>query len=107
MAIWKTKLVDFDQHVVGTANLTLEDLGNGHASGTLRGLSGPVHVVEMDLSGVVRGNEFVVGGSNRELGINLFLVFAPFTFAFAGSARLVVHDSGVVSDLFVITSGIE
>jgi hypothetical protein len=107
MAIWKTKFIDFDQHVVSTANLTLEDLGNGHASGTLRGLSGPVHVDELDLSGVVRGNEFVVGGSNQALGINLFLIFAPFTFAFAGSARLVVHAGGAVSNLFVITSGID
>jgi hypothetical protein len=107
MAIWKTKFIDFEQHTVGIANLTLEDLGNGHASGTLRGLSGPVHVTELDLSGVVRGNEFVVGGSNQALGINLFLIFAPFTFAFAGSARLVVHEGGAVSDLFVITSGIE
>ena len=107
MAIWKTKFVDFDQRVVGTASLTLEDMGNGHATGALLDLSGPVPVKEMELGGVVRGNEFIVGGSNQALGINLFLIFAPFTFAFAGSARLVVHEGGAVSDLFVITSGIE
>jgi hypothetical protein len=107
MAIWKTKLVDFDQNLKGTASLELEDLGNGHASGALRNLSGPVPVAEMELGGVVRGNEFIVGGSSRALGINLYLTFAPYVFSFTGAARIVVHEPHQVLSLFVVTSATE
>jgi len=107
MAIWKTKFVDFDQRVLGTASLTLEDLGNGHASGTLRNLSGPVPVTEIELHGVVRGNEFIVGGSVGALGINLVLVFAPYVFSFTGAARIAVHDPPTVATAFVLTSPTE
>lgn len=104
MAIWKTKFVDFEQRVAGTASLTLEDLGNGHASGALLHLTGPVLVPEMELSGVVRGNEFIVGGSVEALGINLYLTFSPYVFSFTGSARIAVHQPAGVLNLFVITS---
>lgn len=104
MAIWKTKFVDFDQRVVGTASLTLEDQGNGHASGALLNLTGPVPVTEIELSGVVRGNEFVVGGSVQALGINLYLTFSPFVFSFTGAARIAVHQPAGVSNLFVVTT---
>jgi hypothetical protein len=107
MAIWKTKFVDFDQHVVGTASITLDDLGNGHATGTLRNLSGPVPVTEIDLSGVVHGNEFIVGGSVQALGINLYLTFSPYVFSFTGGARIVVHQTNAVSNLYVVTSPTE
>jgi hypothetical protein len=107
MAIWKVKFVDFDQQVIGTASMTLEDQGNGHASGTLRNLSGPVPVTEIDLSGVVRGNEFVVGGSVQAVGINLYLTFSPYVFSFTGAARIAVHQPHVVSSVFVVTSATE
>ena len=107
MAIWKTKLVDFDQKVVGTASLTLEDLGNGHASGALIDLTGPVPVAEMELGGVVRGNEFFVGGSVEALGINLSLAFSPYVFSFTGSARIAVHQPASVLNLYVITCAVE
>jgi len=107
MAIWKTKFVDFDQKVVGTASLTLEDLGNGHATGALVHLTGPVPVMEMELSGVVRGNEFIVGGSVEALGINLFLTFSPYVFSFTGAARIAVHQPSGVLNLFVVTSASE
>jgi hypothetical protein len=63
MAIWRTKFVNFEGTTSYTANLTVEDQSNGTAKGTLRALSGPVKVEEIDLSGVVRGNEFSLGGS--------------------------------------------
>jgi len=104
VAIWKTKFVDFDQRVVGTGSLTLEDLGNGHATGALVHLTGPVPVREMELSGVVRGNEFIVGGSVEALGINLYMTFSPYVFSFTGSARIAVHQPSGVLNLFVVTS---
>jgi hypothetical protein len=104
MATWKTKFVDFDLRVVGTASLTVEDLGNGHASGALMQLTGPVPVAALELSGVVRGNEFIVGGSVEALGINLFLTFSPYVFSFTGSARIAVHQPAGVLNLFVVTS---
>ena len=104
MAIWKTKFVDFDQKVVGTASLTLEDLGNGHASGALIQLTGPVPVKDLELSGVVRGNEYIVGGSVEALGISLFLTFSPHVFSFTGAARITVHQPAGVLNLFVFTS---
>jgi hypothetical protein len=107
MATWKTKFVDFEQKVVGTASLTLEDQGNGHATGALMHLTGPVPVMEMELGGVVRGNEFIVGGSVEALGINLFLTFSPYVFSFTGSARIAVHHPASVLNLFVITSPTE
>jgi hypothetical protein len=107
MAIWMTKFVDFDQKIVGTASLTLEDLGNGHATGALVHLTGPVPVREMELSGVVRGNEFIVGGSVEALGINLFLTFSPYVFSFTGSAQIAVHQPSGVLNLFVVTSASE
>jgi hypothetical protein len=104
MATWKTKFVDFDLRVVGTASLTLEDLGNGHASGALIQLTGPVPVKDLELSGVVRGNEYIVGGSVEALGINLFLTFSPHVFSFTGSARISVHQPPGVMTVFVFTS---
>jgi hypothetical protein len=104
MATWKTKFIDFDLRVVGTAGLTLEDLGNGHASGALIQLTGPVPVADVELSGVVRGNEYIVGGSVEALGINLFLTFSPHVFGFTGAARIAVHQPAGVLNLFVVTS---
>jgi hypothetical protein len=85
----------------------VEDLGNGHASGALLDLSGPVPVKEMELGGVVRGNEFFVGGSVEALGINLALSFSPYVFSFTGSARIAVHQPVAVLNLFVVTSPAE
>ena len=107
MAIWQTKLINYDLSTTYTANLTVEDRGNGHAVGTLRNLSGPVAVEEIDLSGVVRGNEFTLGGSVEALGVNLYLTFSPFVFAYTGGARLVVHRGNQVSELFVISRPVE
>lgn len=106
MAIWEAKFISFDGKTTYTANLTLEDQGNGHATGTLRNLSGPVHVQEMDLSGVVHDNQFFVGGSVAALGINLAVAFAPYVFAFAGGARIVNHQDNQAINLFVITQGV-
>jgi hypothetical protein len=107
MAIWLTKLVNYDESTTYTANLTVEDLGKGHAQGTLRKLSGPVPVEEIDLSGVSRGNEFILAGSNQALGVNFFLTFSPFVFAFTGSVRITVHGGAQVLDLYVITKSTE
>lgn len=107
MAIWLAKLVDFEGTTQYTANLTVEDLGKSHAVGSIRELSGPVHVQEIKLSGVANGNTFVLGGSSRELGINLSLTFEPYVFAYAGSAQIVVHEDNGVTELFVITKAIE
>src|ERR1700692_2241896 len=104
MATWKTKFIDFDLRVVATASLTLEDLGNGHASGALIQLTGPVPVKDLELSGVVRGNEYIVGGSVEALGINLFLTFSPHVFSFTGSARISVHQPPGGMTVFVFTS---
>ena len=107
MAIWQLKLVDYDQTTAYTANLTLEDKGNGHAVGTLRNLSGPGTVQEIDLSGSVHGNEFAVGGSVQALGITFFLTFTPYVFAFAGAARLVLHKGNEVQEMFVLSRAVE
>jgi hypothetical protein len=107
MEIWLAMLVDFEGRTTYTANLTVEDLGNGHAKGTVRDLSGPVPVDEIDLSGVVMNNTYVLGGSVAELGINLSLTFEPYVFAYAGSARIVVHGSKQALNLFVLTQGTE
>jgi hypothetical protein len=58
----------------------------------------------MELSGVVRGNEFIVGGSVEALGINLYLTFSPYVFSFTGSARIAMHQPSGVLNAFVITS---
>ncbi|HXO21500.1 MAG TPA: hypothetical protein VOA87_16420 [Thermoanaerobaculia bacterium] len=107
MAIWRTKLTDFSLRKTFSAELTLEDQGNGHASGTLRDLSGPVPLQLLELAGTVKGNEFSVGGSNKALGILLNLTFAPFIFAFVGSARIAVHDKDQLLNLYVVTRGVE
>jgi hypothetical protein len=107
MAIWRAKFISFDGKTSDTANLTLEDQGNGHAKGTLRNLSGPVPVEEIDLNGVVHGNQFTVGGSVMAVGINLSLAFAPYVFAFAGGARIVAHENNQATELFVITQGVD
>lgn len=106
MAIWEAKFISFDGKTTYTANLTLEDQGNGHATGTLRSLSGPVHVQEIDLSGVIHDNQFIVGGSVAALGINLAVTFEPFVFAFTGGARIVNHQDNKATNLFVITQGV-
>jgi hypothetical protein len=103
MAIWQLKLVDYNLTTNYTANLTVEDKGNGHAVGTLRSLSGPVAVQEIDLTGSVKGNEFTLGGSVQALGVNLYLTFSPFVFAFTGGARIVVHEGNKVTELFVLS----
>jgi hypothetical protein len=107
MAIWQAKFISFDGKTTYTANLTLEDQGNGHAKGTLRNLSGPVPAEEIDLNGVVHGNQFTVGGSVMAVGINLTLAFAPYVFAFAGGARIVAHENNHATSLFVITQGVD
>ena len=107
MAIWQAKFISFDGKTTYTANLTLEDQGNGHATGTLRDLSGPMKVEEIDLSGVVTGHQFIVGGSVAAVGVNLALTFAPHVFAFAGGARIVVHEGNKATNLFVITQGVD
>jgi hypothetical protein len=107
MAIWQMKLVDYNLATPYTANLTVEDKGNGLAVGTLRHLTGPVPTPEIDLSGVVSGNQFTLGGSVHALGIHLFLTFSPFIFSFTGSARLAIHDGNKVVELFVLTRASE
>ena len=47
MAIWEAKFTNFDGKTTYTANLTLEDQGDGRATGTLRSLSGPVRIEEI------------------------------------------------------------
>lgn len=107
MAIWEMELVGFGQGPQATASLTIEDRGNGHASGTLRNLRGPATATELDLSGVVVNDTFVVSGSNAQVGINLALYFAPFVFAFTGGARLALHQANRVLDLYVVTRASE
>jgi len=107
MAIWQAKFISFDGNTTYTGRLTLEDQGNGHATGTLRTLSGPVPVDEIVLSGVVIGNQFVVGGSVMAVGVHLAVSFAPFVFAFTGGARFVDHETKQDTYLFVITQGVE
>jgi hypothetical protein len=107
MAIWQAKFTSFDGKTTYTANLTLEDKGNGHAVGTLRNLSGPVQAEEIELSGVVHGNQFIVGGSVMAVGINLDVTFAPYVFAFTGGARIVTHENNQSTALFLITQGVD
>jgi hypothetical protein len=107
MAIWQAKFVSFDGKTTYTANLTLEDQGNGHATGTLRNLSGPVKAEEIDLGGVVIGNHFIVGGSVMAVGVNLDVTFAPYVFAYAGGARIVAHETNQATNLFVMSQVVE
>lgn len=105
MAIWKAEFIAFGKGAPqATASLTVEDLGSGSATGTLRNFRGPVSMTELDLGGVVQGATFILAGSGQQLGIHLSLHFSPFVSAFAGSARIVLHESQRVLELFVITS---
>jgi hypothetical protein len=107
MNIWRAKFTSYDGTTTYTANLTLEDRKHGIATGTLRDLTGPVPVELIDLSGVVNGNQYNVGGSVAALGVNLTVTFAPFVFAFTGGAQIMDHGSGQTTNLFVITENVE
>ena len=107
MAIWQAKFISFDGDTSYAGRLTLEDQGNGHATGKLYHLTGPVPVDEIDLSGSVHGNQFTVGGSVMSLGVYLSLTFTPFVFAFTGGARFIDHETKQDTYLFVITQGVE
>jgi hypothetical protein len=107
MNIWRAKFTSYDGTTTYTGNLTLEDRKHGIATGTLRDLTGPVPVELIDLSGVVNGNQYNVGGSVSALGVNLTVTFAPFVFAFTGGAQIMDHGSGQTTNLFVITENVE
>ncbi|MFL6234068.1 MAG: hypothetical protein ACJ76N_13115 [Thermoanaerobaculia bacterium] len=53
MAIWQARFISFDGDKNYTANLTLDDQGDGRATGTLRHLGGPTPVEEIDLTGLL------------------------------------------------------
>lgn len=107
MAIWQARFTNFDGKTSYTANLTLEDLGDGRAKGTLRHLGGPVKIEEIDLAGVVRDNHFTVKGSTAAVEVDLELSFTPFVYALTGGSRFLDLETKQTIHLFVITQGID
>jgi len=107
MAIWEARFTNFDGKTSYTANLTLEDLGDGRATGTLRHLGGPVRIEEIDLAGVVHNNHFTVKGSTAAVEVDLELSFTPFVYALTGGSRFLDLETKQTIHLFVITQGIE
>jgi hypothetical protein len=107
MAIWQARFISFDGKTTYTANLTLEDLGDGRATGTLRHLSGPVKIEEIDLAGTVLNNHFTVQGNTMAVEVDLELSFTPFVYALTGGSRFLDRETKQTIHLFVITQGIE
>lgn len=107
MAIWQAKFISFDGDTNYTANLTLDDLGDGRATGTLRHLGGPVRIEEIDLAGTVHNNHFTVQGSTPAVEVDLSLSFTPFVYALTGGSRFLDRETGQTIHLFVITQGVE
>jgi hypothetical protein len=106
MAIWEAKFTNFDGKTTYTANLTLEDQGDGRATGTLRHLGGPVKIEEIDLAGVVHNNHFTVKGSTAAVEVDLELSFTPFVYALTGGSRFLDLETKQTTHLFVITQGV-
>jgi hypothetical protein len=107
MAIWQARFISFDGETSYTANLTLEDQGDGRATGTLRHLGGPTPVEEIDLAGVVHNNHFTVQGSTTTVEVDLELSFTPFVYALTGGSRFLDLETKQTIHLFVITQGVE
>jgi hypothetical protein len=107
MAIWQARFISFDGETNYTANLTLEDQGDGRATGTLRHLGGPTPVEEIDLAGVVHNNHFTVKGKTTAVEVDLELSFTPFVYALTGGSRFLDLKTKQTIHLFVITQGIE
>ncbi|PYQ63287.1 MAG: hypothetical protein DMF53_10590 [Acidobacteria bacterium] len=106
MAIWEAKFTNFDGKTTYTANLTLDDLGDGRAKGTLRHLGGPTPIEEIDLAGVVHNNHFTVKGSTAAVEVDLELSFTPFVYALTGGSRFLDLETKQTIHLFVITQGV-
>jgi hypothetical protein len=107
MAIWEARFTNFDGKTSYTANLTLEDLGDGRATGTLRHLGGPVRIEEIDLAGAVHNNHYTLQGKTTAVEVDLELSFTPFVYALTGGSRFLDLETKQTIHLFVITQGIE
>jgi hypothetical protein len=107
MAIWQARFISFDGETNYTANLTLEDQGDGRATGTLRHFGGPKPIEEIDLAGVVHNNHFTVKGSTAAVEVDLELSFTPFVYALTGGSRFLDLETKQTIHLFVITQGVE
>jgi hypothetical protein len=107
MAIWQARFISFDGDANYKANLTLEDEGDGRATGTLRSLSGPKPIEEIDLAGVVHNNHFTVKGSSPDVEVDLELSFTPFVYALTGGSRFLDLETKQTIHLFVITQGVD
>jgi len=107
MAIWEAKFTSFDGKTTYTANLTLEDQGDGRATGTLRHLGGPTPVEMIDLAGAVHNNHFTVKGSTTAVEVDLELSFTPFVYALTGGSRFLDRETKQTVHLFVITQGVD
>ena len=77
MSIWQARFISFDGAANYTANLTLDDQGDGRVTGTLRHWrANPIE--EIDLAGVVHNNHFTVKGSaSPDVEVELELTFTP------------------------------
>ncbi|HTG32548.1 MAG TPA: hypothetical protein VLB76_06415 [Thermoanaerobaculia bacterium] len=107
MAIWQARFISFDGEANYKANLTLEDQGDGRATGTLRHFDGPNPIEEIDLTGVVHNNHFTVKGSSTTVEVDLELSFTPFVFALTGGSKFLDLETKQALYLFVITQGVE
>jgi len=107
MAIWQARFTNFDGKTSYSANLTLEDLGDGRATGTLRHLGGPVKIEEIDLTGAVHNNQYTLQGKTTAVEVDLELSFTPFVYALTGGSRFLDLETKQTIHLFVITQGIE
>ncbi len=107
MAIWEARFTNFDGKTTYTANLTLDDQGDGRATGTLRSLSGPKPVEVIDLAGAVHNNHFTVKGSSPDVEVDLELSFTPFVYALTGGSRFLDLETKQTIHLFVITQGVD
>jgi hypothetical protein len=107
MAIWQARFISFDGEANYTANLTLDDQGDGRATGTLRHFGGPTPIEEIDLAGVVHNNHFTVKGSSSTVEVDLELSFTPLVFALTGGSKFLDLQTKQAFYLFVITQGVE
>ena len=107
MGIWQAKFISFDGEANYTANLTLEDQGDGRATGTLRHFGGPTPIEEIDLAGIVHNNHFAVKGSSPDVEVELELTFTPLVRALTGGSKFLDLETKQALYLFVITQGVE
>jgi len=107
MAIWQARFISFDGESNYTANLTLDDQGDGRATGTLRHFGGPTPIEEIDLAGAVHNNHFTMKGSSPAVEVDLELSFTPFVYALTGGSRFLDLETKQTIHLFVITQGVD